>query len=97
MRSDVAFLARILRILLWLVVATWVGRRLVSLFTSRASKKEPSPAPLAPKPLYRDPWCGVHVAAEIAYPLEEAGQTLHFCSTECREHYRASQRRAASG
>jgi len=92
-----AFLARILWVLLWLVLATWLVRRLLSLFASPARKAEHRPEPMTAKPLYRDPWCGTHVSAEISHPLNEAGQTLHFCSAECRERYRASERRAASG
>ncbi len=93
-----AFLARIVRFLLWLVVATWLVRILVgALFATFAPKKVPSVSPPAPKPLFRDPWCGTHVSAEISHTLEEAGQVLHFCSAECRERYRTSQRRAASG
>jgi len=96
-QSGVAFLARIIRFLLWLVVAVWLGRRLVRLF-ARVEPREVRPAPpLVPKPLYRDPWCGTHVSAEIAHPLEQGGQVLHFCSAECRERYQASERRAASG
>lgn len=93
-----AFLARIVRFLLWLVVATWLVRTLVgALFATFAPKKVPPVSPPAPKPLFRDPWCGTHVSAEISHTLEEAGQVLHFCSAECRERYRTSQRRAASG
>jgi YHS domain-containing protein len=95
--GGVAFLARIVQILLWLVIATWLARRLVNLFASRAPKAVHPPGPPAPKQLHRDPWCGTHVSAEISHPLEQAGQTVHFCSAECRERYRASQQRAASG
>jgi YHS domain-containing protein len=93
----VAFLARIIRFLMWLVVlswATWLLRRLFTALSSRP-RREVSPAPPMPKPLYRDPWCGTHVSGEISYTLEQAGQVLHFCSAECRDRYRASLRRAA--
>src|ERR1700730_18329001 len=33
--------------------------------------------------LHRDPWCGTHVLPEISFPLEQAGQVVHFCSAEC--------------
>ncbi len=93
-----AFLARMVRLLLWLVVATWLVRILIgALFATFAPKKVPTASPPGPKPLFRDPWCGTHVSAEISHTLEEAGRVLHFCSAECREHYRTSQRRAASG
>ena len=46
--------------------------------------------------LHRDPWCGTYVSSEISFPLEQAGQVLHFCSAECRARYQGSSRRAAS-
>ena len=96
-QSGVAFLGRILRLLLWLLVAFWLGRKLFGLLSSLRSKREGLASPPAPKQLYRDPWCGTHVSAEISHSMEQAGQILHFCSAECRDRYRASQRRAASG
>jgi len=46
--------------------------------------------------LLRDPWCGTHVSPEISFPLEQAGQVVHFCSAECRTRYQQSSQRAAS-
>jgi len=51
--------------------------------------------PRKPKPLFRDPVCGTFVAAEISYPLELDGESLHFCSAECRDRYGAARPRAA--
>jgi YHS domain-containing protein len=53
-------------------------------------------APPATVPLHRDPVCGTYVSAEISFPLEQPGQILHFCSSECRAKYEQSSRRAAS-
>jgi len=47
-------------------------------------------------PLHRDPWCGTYVSPEISFPLEQAGQMLHFCSAECRARYQRSSQRAAN-
>ena len=47
-------------------------------------------------PLHRDPCCGAYVSPEISFPLEQAGQVLHFCSAECRTRYQQSSQRAAS-
>ena len=47
-------------------------------------------------PLHRDPWCGTYVSPEISFPLEQAGQVLHFCSAECRARYQGNSHRAAS-
>jgi YHS domain-containing protein len=96
-QSSVAFLARILRFLFWVVVAVWLGRKLVRLFAPAEPRGVRPASPLVSKPLYRDPWCGTHVSAEIAHRLEQGGQVLYFCSAECRERYQASERRAASG
>jgi YHS domain-containing protein len=97
----VAFLARIVRFLLWLVFFAWIAwlvRRLAGAVVGRGNPRASrSSAPPAPKKLFRDPSCGTHVAAEVSYKLEESGQVLHFCSAECRERYRGLQRRAASG
>ena len=46
--------------------------------------------------LHRDPWCGTYVSPEISFPLEQAGQMLHFCSAECRARYQRTSKRAAS-
>jgi len=96
----VAFLARIVRFLLWLIFlswATWVLRKLFAALFAAPARRLSHPTPPAPKPLYRDPWCGTYVSAEISHTLEQAGEVLHFCSAECRDRYRASVRRAASG
>jgi YHS domain-containing protein len=100
-RLSVAFLARIVRFLLWLVFFAWIAwlvRRLAGGGAGRANPRASGSSDLpTPKKLYRDPACGTHVAAEVSYKLEESGQVLHFCSAECRERYRGLQRRAASG
>ncbi len=100
-RGGVLFLARILRFLLVLVVlswAVWLVRRLFAHLSMPSARRETRPeTPVIARRLYRDPSCGTHVSDELSYSLEEAGQVLHFCSTECRERYRASLRRAAGG
>ena len=83
----------------------WVGRGLAWLMRkllARAlgnSGPASSPHPEETRsaiPLHRDPWCGTYVSSEISFPLEQAGQVLHFCSAECRARYRRSSQRAAS-
>jgi YHS domain-containing protein len=83
----------------------WVSRRLAWLIrtliaralgnSGRASTRHPQDTRSA-IPLHRDPWCGTYVSPEISFPLEQAGQVLHFCSTECRARYQRSSQRAAS-
>lgn len=42
----------------------------------------------------RDPVCGTFVVPERATVLTTGGQTLHFCSTDCRDKYLAQGRPA---
>jgi YHS domain-containing protein len=89
----VAILARILQFIVWLIVATWLGRKLLGwLFGSAAPAPRTAPSHAAKK-LHRDPTCGTFVSPEISFPLESAGQFHHFCSAECRERYLEAQRR----
>jgi YHS domain-containing protein len=87
----------------------WVSRKIASL-TSKLMRKLLAPSmgnagPASARqqpvqggaiPLHRDPWCGTYVSSEISFPLEHAGQVLHFCSAECRSRYRGTSQRAAS-
>lgn len=95
------FFARILRFLLALLVFSWLiwlVRKLFAQLSMPGTGRETPPESSAKaRRLYRDPWCGMHVSDELPYSLEEAGQVVHFCSTECRERYRRSLRRAAGG
>ena len=53
---------------------------------------------LATRRLVRDPVCGMHVAEELAIPLRDSGQLVHFCSAACRDEYASkTQRKAANG
>jgi YHS domain-containing protein len=89
------FLAQLVRLLFWLVALTWIARKIFSwLFPAPPRPSEP-PQPLEPKPLHRDPCCGTYVSAEISYPLDQSGETIHFCSAECRQRYLASEQRSA--
>jgi len=99
----VGLLGRILRFIIWVLVATWVGRKLFGwLFgaaQSSATESAGRPAPAQGHQLFRDPVCGTHVPAEISLTIEESGHTHHFCSVECRNTYAAQHpevRRQAS-
>jgi YHS domain-containing protein len=91
------FLARLIEIVLWVIFAVWLFRRI---FGSRPKRRVNPPRvenqPPAPtKTLHRDPSCGTYVAEDISHRLEEGGKTLHFCSEECRMRYIARQRHSA--
>ena len=92
------FLIRFLQFLLWLIVATWVGRKLFGWLAGNATSSARQPiAPTSNKiPLHRDPFCGMFISAEISKTLEQSGRVYHFCSTECRERWKIQQRQAAS-
>lgn len=94
---GVGFLARFLRYVFWVVILTWLVRRLQQWLFPPQTPRLVSPGTPVSNPLFRDPVCGTHVSPEISYTLEQGGQILHFCSAECREHYRVTQRRAAGG
>lgn len=92
-------IVRILRYLLWLLVLSWVVWLLKRMWTGGRGKSAAPPRrepEQAAKALVRDPWCGTHVAPEIAVRLEEGGQVQHFCSAECRERYMQSRARAVN-
>lgn len=87
-----AILARIIQLILWLILATWLGRKLLGwLFGKPAVTSRTVPA-REPRKLHRDPWCGTFVSSEISFSLEHAGQLHHFCSLDCREQYLNAQR-----
>ncbi len=37
--------------------------------------------------MIKDPQCGMYVATDLAVAAKVNGQTLHFCSEECRDHF----------
>jgi YHS domain-containing protein len=95
-----SFLGRILKFLFWVLVVSWAVRVLGRVIGAGSPRTEGPKAGAAPqgakKRLVRDPVCGMHMAEELALPLEANGETLHFCSEECRARYRSSMTRRAS-
>ena len=96
------FLGRILRFLFWVLVVSWavklLGRAIGGVNAPRSAPGNARPETLgANKRLVKDPVCGMHMAEELALPLQTNGEVLHFCSPECRAKYESSMvRRAAS-
>ena len=91
-----------LRFAAWFVFAAAIAWLLKRIFASDGQRqvsaaKERTRVEQAArtKQLYRDPMCGSYIAEEISYPWEHGSETLHFCSRECMEHYRAGARLAA--
>ena len=93
-------LGRILRFIIWVLVATWVGRKLFGWLAGAAAAQQSAQrpanvsAPAERRQLFRDPVCGTHVPAEISLTVQELGQTHHFCSAECRNAFAAQHREA---
>jgi YHS domain-containing protein len=96
------FLGRILRFLFWVLLVSWAVKLLGrAIGGAKAPGSAPGNAPPetlgASKRLVKDPVCGMHMAEELALPLQANGEVLHFCSQECRAKYESSMvRRAAS-
>lgn len=94
-------LARIIQFIFWVVIVGWLVRGLLGWLFGR-SKGSPNQARPGRGPrtvtreLHRDAVCGTHVSGDISHRLDYEGGTLHFCSPECRERFRASHRQRAS-
>jgi uncharacterized protein len=92
------FLGRILRFLFWVLVVSWAVKLLGRVIGGARARPAPSDTPPGrSKRLVKDPVCGMHMAEELALPLQANGEVVHFCSPECRAKYESSMvRRAAS-
>jgi hypothetical protein len=101
-----SFLSRILRFFFWVLVLSWgvsLLRRAVAWMLRGGRPDSPQPASDGSpestgiaRRLVRDPVCGVHVAEVLAIPLREGAETLHFCSTACRDAYLSSGSKLAA-
>jgi len=92
----VAILARLLRFIFWVVLATWLGRKLLGWLFGSAAEPDVRRASSRPRQtLHRDPVCGTYVSPEVSLKLEHNGQVHHFCSAQCRERFPFTSRPAA--
>ncbi|MBI4445168.1 MAG: YHS domain-containing protein [Acidobacteria bacterium] len=41
---------------------------------------------------FKDPQCGIYVAQNLAVPLRHKGETLYFCSDQCKEAFSRSEK-----
>jgi YHS domain-containing protein len=97
------FLSRIIRYLFWVIIVAWGIRLLRWIFgralgdAGRAAGQPEAPSvQVQGRRLVRDPVCGVHVAEVLSIPLRDGSETVHFCSTQCRDKYAASTRKYAA-
>jgi YHS domain-containing protein len=58
--------------------------------TTQATGSRPSNQVPLTGELKKDPVCGTYIAAATSIKEKVGGQTIHFCSTECRDKYVAS-------
>jgi YHS domain-containing protein len=99
------FLGRLIRFVFWVLIVSWVIRRVASLFGGGGQESVRGTGAAASddlttsgKRLVKDPVCGMHLAEELALPMRVDGETQYFCSPECRAKYESSVlRRAANG
>jgi YHS domain-containing protein len=88
-----SFIVRMLRYLFWLLVISWsvaILQKIVGKMVRGGTGSEPHgdvPSATANQKLVRDPICGMHVAEGLAVPLKYRGETLQFCSVQCREKF----------
>ena len=89
----------ILEILVPILVFTLLRSIIRSLFQSKRtvarSDARPGPPPSQPTvvaggELKKDPVCGTYVSTGASVTSRVDGQLVHFCSTACRDKYRAA-------
>jgi len=82
------------RLLLVLVLIIFVARafwQLVDGIVEGATGRRMAGAARRAVAMARDPVCGTFVVPERAIAMTVAGQQLYFCSTACRDRYRATR------
>ena len=96
------YVERFFRWVIWAVVAAvvaWIFKKAFRHATDQSGtvsgRVEPRAPMTAARELFRDPVCGTYVAEDVGYLLTQGGENLHFCSRDCMEHFRASNRLAA--
>ena len=83
-------LARVLEFVFILLAMRAVWRFLGGIVAgaTRVTTAEPPP-PAQAVAMARDPVCGTFVLPDRAVTLSDGRQRVYFCSTECRDKYRA--------
>lgn len=104
-------MGRLLAYLIDLIFAVLVGKLLSRAFRTlfgtpagplRGSANRPAAGPggagreTIKGHMARDPVCGMFVSTELSHTLNLDGQTIHFCSQECLDHYQKAEAKAHS-
>ncbi len=100
--DPMTFIARVLRFLFWVLIASWsisLLRRLVnSMGGAVTNRNQPMdvPSDAVSRKLVRDPVCGMHLAEGLAIVERGGGQPVFFCSEECRNKFMGEPRKFAA-
>ena len=100
--NPMAFIARILRFLFWVLIVSWsvsLLRRLVNSMGGVADRQQPIdvPSDAVSRKLVRDPVCGMHVAEGLAITERSSGgEPVYFCSEECRNKFMDAPKKFAA-
>jgi YHS domain-containing protein len=87
------FLGRLLKFLFWVLLVSTVVKLLGRLVSASRTRRAPGGRAASAEPrklLVKDPVCGMHMAEELALPLQADGDVLYFCSEGCRSKYEHS-------
>ena len=83
----------LVRYILLVLLVAFLARAILRLFAGFIDGLTGSPrgtrVPQRGVQMARDPVCGTYVAADRAVLLIEGADRVHFCSTRCRDEYRA--------
>jgi YHS domain-containing protein len=86
----------ILEILVPILIFTLLRSILRSLFQSKRTTAVRTPPQSAPPTVFaggelkKDPVCGTYVSTGASITRKVNGELVHFCSTACRDKYRAA-------
>jgi YHS domain-containing protein len=83
---EFVFVVLVGRLLGRAVERLWGGARTRGGFRPANSPAD-SPHRTVEGQMARDPVCGTFVSTELSHRLDRGGETLHFCSRDCRERY----------
>jgi len=86
------FILKLIVPLIIFLVVRYVLRNVFGAFQSNQADGKPQVRTEVPAggELKKDPVCGTYVAATAGITHQIKGQTVYFCSKECRDKYRAA-------
>ncbi|MFQ5928205.1 MAG: transcriptional regulator [Acidobacteriota bacterium] len=87
-----AWISKILFFLIFLILLSLIRSFLARLLNPSSQKSKSGPRRAEARrtisgQMVKDPQCGMHVAMELAVTARVKGETVHFCSEECRNSF----------